>query len=338
MMQQDSIYNALPATATDSSAVTVHPHRLTPAEVMGWLPKDATPAQLDSAVQRYIKPSEIHWSQQPDTLRLPGQELYKSIYDPFGDYDYRDTYLPKANFTHAELEADRTGAAGDPVPYTSANDNLITGLLLLFFVVSMIAIRWTKNLFVRHLRSFLYASHGEKTLTETATEFRSQLFLILQTCVLFGLVYFFYAQGDHTAEFVIPTYAVFGIFIGIFIAFFLTELFLFGIVHWTFFDGKKNEQWNSSFIFLVAIEGLLLYPVVLLQTYFGISVKTTCLYALSVAILFKMLTLYKSCQIFFRKKEDFLTIFLYLCALEAIPMALLWNFLRITSQLLKVNY
>ena len=337
-MQQDSIYNALPATATDSSAVTVRPHRLTPAEVMGWLPKDATPAQLDSAVQRYIKPSEIHWSQQPDTLRLPGQELYKSIYDPFGDYDYRDTYLPKANFTHAELEADRTGAAGDPVPYTSANDNLITGLLLLFFVVSMIAIRWTKNLFVRHLRSFLYASHGEKTLTETATEFRSQLFLILQTCVLFGRVYFFYAQGDHTAEFVIPTYAVFGIFIGIFIAFFLAELFLFGIVHWTFFDGKKNEQWNKSILFITAMEGVLLAPFVLLHVFGGLSLQFALIGVASVIFLAKILTFYKCYLIFFQRLGAIMQIFLYFCALEMIPLVVLVGLLEIFNEYLKINF
>ena len=44
-------------------------------QVLSWLPRDATPAQQDSAVQAHIKPSDITWSQCPDNLHLPGQKL-----------------------------------------------------------------------------------------------------------------------------------------------------------------------------------------------------------------------------------------------------------------------
>ena len=72
-MRQDTL-TVQPTLATgDSGQVTVapKPHELTPKEVLSWLPADATPAQQDSAIQRHIKISEIHWSEQPDTLHLP---------------------------------------------------------------------------------------------------------------------------------------------------------------------------------------------------------------------------------------------------------------------------
>ena len=56
-------------------------HHPTPAQIISWLPKDATPEQKDSAIQRHIKPSEIHWSERPDTLHLPGHTAGKSVLD-----------------------------------------------------------------------------------------------------------------------------------------------------------------------------------------------------------------------------------------------------------------
>ena len=56
-MRQDSISAHTTAAVDDSGQVNVsaQPHVLTPKEVLSWLPKDATPAQQDSAIQRHIK-------------------------------------------------------------------------------------------------------------------------------------------------------------------------------------------------------------------------------------------------------------------------------------------
>ena len=59
-------------TAIAEEAVAVHHSgQLTPAQVLSWLPKSATPAQQDSAIRAHIKIKPITYSSRPDTLGTP---------------------------------------------------------------------------------------------------------------------------------------------------------------------------------------------------------------------------------------------------------------------------
>ena len=83
--QEDSIASVEIQQDLQGAAARVH-KQPTPAEVIGWLPKNATPEQQDSAVQAHIKPSKITWSERPDTLHLPGHPVGRS---------WRDVSLPR---------------------------------------------------------------------------------------------------------------------------------------------------------------------------------------------------------------------------------------------------
>ena len=63
VLQQDSI--AQQDIGVQGDSVAPRPTVITPAMVLKWLPRDATPAQQDSAIQARFKPSEIHWSKRP---------------------------------------------------------------------------------------------------------------------------------------------------------------------------------------------------------------------------------------------------------------------------------
>ncbi|MBQ8046563.1 MAG: DUF4271 domain-containing protein [Prevotella sp.] len=336
-LQSDTIIqNTLAATDT---AQQVRPHKLTPADVAKWMPQDATPAQLDSAIQRHIKPAEIHWSEQPETLHLPGQPIGKSAYEVTLSDDFRETYYSKTQFTHAQLTADRSGVAGDPIPYTIAGDNLITSLLIACIIIALLAFQKTKRVVIQQAKHFFRTQRDDKSnISETTEEARFQFFLAFQTCLLCALIYFFYIQTDITDTFIIEQYQVIGVFTAEIGLYYILKSILYWTTHQTFFDGKKNEQWTKAVLFLISMQGITLFPIVMIQTYFGISVKTTWIYTLSVVILFKFFTLYKAHLIFFRKKADFLQIILYFCALEAVPLSLLWTCLQVTSNYLKVNF
>ncbi len=49
-------------------------------------------------------------------------------------------FFAGSKYFHPELGLDRNGVAGDPAPYNVANDNVITGLLLVFFIVATVLI------------------------------------------------------------------------------------------------------------------------------------------------------------------------------------------------------
>ena len=340
-MRQDSLTINNTLAAGDSGQVTVapKPHELTPKEVLSWLPANATPAQQDSAIQRHIKISEIHWSEQPDTLHMPGHPKGKSFRDASLPQYYRESFFSKDSLFHPELTGGRLGVAGDPVPYSIASDNLITGLLLGCFILALLALAKSREFIIRQAKNFFYVQRANTTeITETSGELWVQMFLIVQTCLLFSVIFFSWQRTDVTDTFIFDQYQVIGIYTGVIAGYFIFKMILYWGVGRVFFESKKIEQWSKSFLFLIAGEGLLLFPLVMLLSYFDISIRSAVIYTLIVVIFVKILTFYKTYLIFFQKKGLILQNFLYLCALEIVPLLILWGALLLINSFLKVNF
>jgi hypothetical protein len=109
-------------------------------------------------------------------------------------------------------------------------------------------------------------------------------------------------------------------------------------VNLVFFDHKRNKQYFLTLLFLYSLEGVLLYPIVALLTFFDISAQSVAYYTISVVILVKILTFYKCFVIFFRQNGLYLQIILYFCALEIIPLFALWGGLAVIVNALKINF
>ena len=103
-------------TGGTQQPVVHHGYYLTPAQAISRLPKDATPAQQDSAIQAAFHPGEIHYSSRPDTLRLPGEPLGKSVYEASIPQYYKETYFTSDSLMHPEISGGRMGIAGEPIP------------------------------------------------------------------------------------------------------------------------------------------------------------------------------------------------------------------------------
>ena len=335
-----------PVARTDTTvairdSVSDHRHsgQPTPAEVLGWLPKNATPTQQDSAIQAHIKPSEIHWSEQPDTLHLPGHPIGKSYREVSLPKYYKESFFAKDSLFHPELNGGRAGVAGDPIPYSVAGDSLITGLLLGCFVLALIAFSKSRRFVVRQTKRFFYVQHGRTSaMTETAEEMRFQLFFVLQTCLLISLIAFFYTRAYVSETFVVEHYQVIGIYAIIFATYFLLKAIVYWFSNWVFFDRQKGGQWMESNLFMIFIEGVVLFPVVMLLAYFNLSIQSAIVYTIIATALFKLLTLYKAYLIFFRQGSGFLQIILYFCALEGVPLLMIWGVFETTNNYLKVNF
>ena len=338
MRQDSTIVNTDVSNGSHAQAVVRPSHEITPKEVLSWLPADATPMQQDSAIQRHVKISEIHWSQQPDTLHMPGHPKGKSIRDVSLPQYYRESFFSENPYFHPEISGGLQGVAGDPVHYTIAGDNLVTSLLLGCFVLTVIAVARLKDFIVRQMRNFFRIQYGAVSeVTETSGELWVQLFLVVQTSLLFALSYFLYTDTDAHEAFLFDQYLIIGIYMATILAYFLLKMILYGSIGWVFFDSKKNEQWTQFFLFLVSFEGLLIFPLVLLLSYFDLSMESAVIYVISVVVLVKFLSFYRTYIIFFNKKGAFLEIILYLCALEIVPLFGLWGVLTLINQSLKVN-
>ena len=313
---------------------------MTPYHVLRSLPKDATPAQQDSAIQAWFQPGEIHYSQQPDTLHLPGEGIPKNLKDVNLPQYYRETFFSKDSLLHPEINGGRYGVAGDPVPYTVRADNVITLLLLFCFIIAAIAFANSRTFIVRQLKDLFYMPRSqESTITETSNEVRFQIFFVLQTCLLLSVTCFFYVNTTVATTFALKSpYLLLAIFFGVIIAYFFLKTLLYTLVDNLFFGSKKNIQWLKALLFITAAEGVILFPAVMLQVYFYMPVQNVVYYLLFTLIAVKIIAFYKSWVIFFRQNTFSLQIFLYFCALEIIPLFALYGILVGIVNQLKINF
>ena len=179
---------------------------------------------------------------------------------------------------------------------------------------------------------------GTTEISETASELRLQFFLMLQTSLQLALIFFLYTKATISDTFIIEQYQVIGCFTALIFAYFIIKIPLYSMVNATFFDKKKNEQWLKSYLVLTSVEGLFIYPAILLVTYFDFQLEYAIFYTLSIVALAKLLSFYKGYLIFFKQNGNFLQNILYFCALETMPLIGLWGFLVMISSFLKINF
>lgn len=341
MFQHDSITGnaaaVLPPAGTDSAGAG---HRLTPARVLRMLPADATPEQQDSAIQACFSPGEIHYSERPDTLHLPCHGVGRNPLDVEMEQVYEAGFFSSDTLLHPEVAAVRRGVAGDPVPYTVRDDDMITGLLLLCSMLVVVALSNSRRFIVRQVKDFVYGQRAaELAITETASEVRFQMFLLLQTCLQFAIFQFFYTQNYIGTTFILSSdYHLIGIYFAMFAGYFVVRGLLHTFVNTVFFGDKRNLQMMMSLLFITSSEGIVLLPVVMLLVYFDLPMRNVTVYFAVVLILVKILTLYKCYFIFFRRIGAFLQIILYFCALEIVPAVTFWCALVQTGNHLKINF
>ena len=339
MVLQDSI---VLNNGVEMQGDTVSPKHtsITPAVVLSWLPRNATPSQQDSAIQAHFPASEIRWSNRPDTLHLPGHDKGHNLLDVNIPQYYREGFFSKDTLFHPELPGGRYGVAGDPVPYSVHSDNIITSLLLLCFIFAVIAFSNTSSFIARQVKNFFYTPHeGTTEVTETANEVRFQIFLVFLTSLLLSLLFYFYTINNIGETFVLQSqYHLIAIYLGMIVGYFLSKYLLYGIVNVVFFESKQNSRWNKTLLFITSVEGVLLFPVVILEVYFAMADKNVVIYFIIAMTIVKILTFYKCYVIFFRRNVAKLQIILYFCTLEIIPMLAFWGALVTTANSLKINF
>lgn len=310
-----------------------------PYEVLQKLPPGATPAQQDSAIQAAFHVENTHLSNRPDTLALPGQEKWISPKDVNLPQYYRETFFSKDSLFYSETGG-RYGVAGDPVPYTIRGDNTLTALLIGCFIVAMVAFANSRRFFMREAKYFFREPNSNTTeMTETSAEVRFQSFFVLQACLLLATVSFTYTLECVADTFTLSSqYQLVAIFFGVFAAYFIVKILAYWAVNNVFFGRKKSVRWLKSQLFATSVEGIALFPVVLLQAYFDLSIQKAVIYVIFVIVVSKIMLLYKSFVMFFRHKNFFLQIILYFCALEIMPLLSLGGILVKVVDYLKINF
>ena len=275
-----------------------------------------------------------------DTLHLPIPTKGHSMLDVQLPQYYREGFFSKDTLFHPELPGGRFGVAGDPVPYNIHNDSIITSILLGFFILMVIAYANTHEFVTRQLKKFFYVpSEGTMEITETGTELRIQLFMVLLSSVLLSLLYYFYVIHFVGDTFILNSqYLLIAIYLVMMVSYFMAKWWLYTLVNVVFFGSKKNRHWLKTILFISSMEGAVFLPAVLLQAYFDMTEKNVVIYFIIVLIFVKILTFFKCYVAFFRRNVVKLQIILYFCALEMVPLLAFWGALDYVTDSLKINF
>ena len=275
-----------------------------------------------------------------DTLHLPIPTKGHSLLDVQLPQYYREGFFSKDTLFHPELPGGRYGVAGDPVPYNIHNDSIITSILLGFFILMVIAYANTHEFVTRQLKKFFYVpSEGTMEITETGTELRIQLFMVLLSSVLLSLLYYFYVIHFVGDTFILNSqYLLIAIYLVMMVSYFMAKWWLYTLVNTVFFGSKKNRHWLKTILFISSMEGAVFLPAVLLQAYFDVTEKNVVIYFIIVLIFVRILTFFKCYVAFFRRNVVKLQIILYFCALEMVPLLAFWGALDYVTDSLKINF
>lgn len=218
-----------------------------------------------------------------------------------------------------------SGKAGDPVPYTFKNDNLVTSVLLLSFFLVVWVISRSRSFLSLQISDFFRPPHRENLFAErTQKEFRGQVLLILQTCFVYAILFFDYTRVSQPEVFdAVSPYKLLGASVGICSLFYLLKIVCYSFVNTIFFTAEQNRRWLESYLLSILIQGILLLPVALLMIFFDLSFNYMLVLVIAVLIVAKILLFYKCASTFFGYKFGWVHLFLYFCTLEIAPLTIL---------------
>lgn len=323
------------------TAETSTHHFYSVAQILRSLPSNATPAQQDSAVQANMPQREIHYSTRPDTLHLPGHTIKARAKSVIGNPHYPgESFFDTDTMYQQGFERTIEGLNVDPVPYQLRNDDSVTGVLFICFIMSILVLANGHHLIANSFRNFFRNNESRNTFSgETRSDLHIHIFLLLQTVFLLGLLFFDYTQDYIPDAFYENSpYLLLGINFGIVGTFIFVQMVILQFVNWVFFSPSKTRIFIHSYVLLTSCLGLLLYPLCLLVVYFDLSSTYTWIYFEIAVLLYILLLMYKCYSIFFYNNYGILHLIVYFCSVELTPAFVLMQALTIANKSLIINF
>lgn len=278
---------------------------------------------------------------EPDTIAQTVDTLYLPYVMPL-DSAAKAAVTPSYSKGKGQLVSGTQGKGlmGTPAHYKVGTDDVLSVSVVIMVLVAILALSSSMGFVVRQGRNFFFRENDRTTtVPDTNKEIWSQVALVGFTTVMFALFYYAYTMWvNDGAMMLVSRYQWLAWCLLVFVLYQLAKMALYQWVNWVFFDGKEIEQWNKAMLFVTALEGCVATPVILLFIYGQMPLLMALSGVLIVIFLCKIFTFYKCYLIFFKRIGAFLQIFLYFCALELIPLAVLVGVLEVCKGNLIINF
>ena len=216
---------------------------------------------------------------------------------------------------------------GTLAPYCMTNDNTILLLLVLNLVgIPYVLLMNGANILERTKCIFYYENKTTPYNDRTQITRICNLLMDFQT-IFYATIILTGSLDRHcftiARENSIP---VVGILAAILTLFLLIKRGLHSIVNNILFSKSLNEEWNNFYFFTTKLWGFTLTPAALAILFLpAIPLKYVEFYSVLTLIAFLFTIIRGALKIIFAKKCIYVDIFLYLCALEFLPIAMVWK-------------
>ena len=215
----------------------------------------------------------------------------------------------------------------EPAPYCMTNDNIIL-LLLIFNLVGISyvllmngasIIERAKCIFYYENKSTPYNDRTHITkICNSLMDFQTIFYATIVTTAIIDEHCF-----NITQENSIPVLGTLG---AIFITYLLIKRGLYYIVNNILFQKGTSEEWDSFYLFATKLWGFTLTPAALAILFLpGLPLKYVEFYSILTLAAYLFTLIRGAFKIIFAKKCIYVDIFLYLCALEFLPIAMVWK-------------
>ena len=203
-----------------------------------------------------------------------------------------------------------------------------------FLIIALfIFLGWTRLFFKRYFntlfKSFHFINYAEELYNEKssitirgATFLNGVYFIVLGLFTLQGAQYFSPITG-------ITEHKLFGIFVGFFIFWYIWNAFFKQFIGLVFQKLKTFTEYFYNYNIYRKIAGIVLFPVVLINQYIHEELTMYFIYAgiLIFGIIY-LTHILRGLQIFIKNKVSILYFVLYLCALEFLPLLVLYEWVN----------
>lgn len=212
-------------------------------------------------------------------------------------------------------------------PYNLANDNIILLLLILDLVgISYVLLMNGANIFERTKCIFYYESKS------TPYNDRTHITTICNLLMDFQIVFFativitaildercFELTQENSMR-VISTVAA------LLTGFFIIKRELHDLINRVLFSKSISEEWDDFYFFTIKLLGFTLLPAVIVVLFIPqIPLKYVEFYSILILLGYLYTIISGLNKIIFAKNRIYLDLFLYLCALEFLPIAMVWK-------------
>ena len=212
-------------------------------------------------------------------------------------------------------------------PYCMTNDNIIMMLLVLNLVgIPYVLLMNGANILERAKCIFYYENKSTPYNDRTHITKICNLLMNFQTIFFATIVTAGYIDGNCfniTRE---NSITLLGTLAALFTVVFLIKRGVNSIINNILFSKGTSEEWNSFYLFATKLWGFTLAPAALAILFIpAIPLKYVEYYSILTLVAYVCTLIRGVYKIIFVKKCIYVDIFLYLCALEFLPIAMVWK-------------